>query len=197
MRSTDGPALLTAAADGQLWNLKTTVVPSAETIDAYLAKALHGLANGSVLPFVISIRSTQQIVGTTRFFDIDRENRKLEIGRTWLAAGWQRTFVNTECKYLLLKHAFEVMRCIRVQFTTDELNTVSRAAILRLGAKEEGMIRHDMIMPDGRIRNSIRYSIVDSEWLNVKKNLETRLNAPDAIRGDAGNERKKLTADLR
>ena len=173
----DGPALLSAAADGQLWNLRTTVVPSPATIDAYLTKALEGLADGSMLPFVILIRATQQVVGTTRFWNVDSENRMLEIGSTWLAARWQRTFVNTECKYVLLKHAFEVMNCIRVQFTTDELNTTSRAAILRIGAKEEGVIRQDRIMPDGRVRNSVRYSIIDSEWPDVKTNLATRLDA--------------------
>ena len=176
MSASDGPALLAAAADGELWKLKTTVIPSPATIDSYLMKAMGGMASGSVLPFVISIRSTQQVVGTTRFWKIDRENRKLEIGSTWLAKSWQRTFVNTECKYVLLKHAFEVMNCIRVQFTTDELNTASRAAILRLGAKEEGFIRHDRIMPDGRVRNSVRFSIIESEWPRVKMNLEARLD---------------------
>jgi RimJ/RimL family protein N-acetyltransferase len=182
MTASDGPALLAAAADGQLWNLKTTVIPSSATIDAYLARAMQGLADGSVLPFVVSIRSTQQVVGTTRFFEIDRENRKLEIGSTWLAATWQRTFVNTECKYILLKHAFEVMSCIRVQFTTDELNTASRAAILRLGAKDEGLIRHDRIMPDGRVRTSVRYSIIASEWPGVKAALEGKLSASERPR---------------
>jgi RimJ/RimL family protein N-acetyltransferase len=180
MCASDGPALLGAAADGQLWNLKTTVIPSAATIDAYLTKAMKGLANGSVLPFVISIRATHEVVGTTRFFEIDSENRKLEIGSTWLAASWQRTFVNTECKHILLTHAFEVMNCIRVQFTTDELNTASRAAILRLGATEEGIIRHDRIMPDGRVRNSVRYSIIESEWPGVKNNLAARLGSSSA-----------------
>ena len=179
----DGPALLSAAADGQLWNLRTTVIPSPATIESYLTKALEGLADGSMLPFVILIRATQQVVGTTRFWDVDSENRKLEIGSTWLAARWQRTFVNTECKYVLLKHAFEVMNCIRVQFTTDELNTASRAAILRLGAKEEGLIRHDRIMPDGRVRNSVRYSIIDSEWPDVKTNLAMRIECFSPPRG--------------
>lgn len=138
---------------------------------------MQGLANGTVLPFAICIRNTQQMVGTTRYWKMDRENRKLEIGSTWLAATSQRTFVNTECKYVLLKHAFEVMNCIRVQFTTDELNTASRAAIVRIGAKEEGLIRHDRIMPDGRLRNSVRFSIISMEWPMVKAALEARLRS--------------------
>ncbi len=164
-------ALLDAAADGQLWNMKLTVVPGPETIQGYITTALEGQRAGPVMPFVIVRRNTGSIVGSTRFWKIDRANRKMEIGHTWLSASVQRSGVNTEAKYLLLAHAFEVMSAVRVQFTTDELNERSRAAILRVGAKQEGIVRHERIMPDGRKRNSVRFSIIDSEWPDVKAML--------------------------
>lgn len=167
--------LLDAAADGQLWNMKLTVVPGPETVGSYIATALDGRAAGTVMPFVIVKRDTGAIVGSTRFWKIDRVNRKLEIGHTWLSASMQRSVVNTEAKYLLLSHAFEAMQCVRVQFTTDELNEKSRAAILRIGAKQEGVVRHERIMPDGRKRNSVRFSIIDEEWAEVKAMLEKKL----------------------
>ncbi|MFM0394775.1 GNAT family N-acetyltransferase [Paraburkholderia phytofirmans] len=168
-------ALLGAAADGQLWNMKLTVVPGAGTIDSYIATALEGRAAGTVMPFVIVRRDTGALVGSTRFWKIDRVNRKLEIGHTWLSESVQRSAVNTEAKYLLLCHAFEAIQCVRVQFTTDELNEKSRAAILRIGAKQEGVVRHERIMPDGRKRNSVRFSIIDEEWSEVKAMLEAKL----------------------
>ena len=168
-------ALLDAAADGQLWNMKLTVVPGPETVGSYMATALDGRAAGTVMPFVIVRRDTAAIVGSTRFWKIDRVNRKLEIGHTWLGESVQRSAVNTEAKYLLLSHAFEAMQCVRVQFTTDELNEKSRAAILRIGAKQEGIVRHERIMPDGRKRNSVRFSIIDEEWAEVKAILERKL----------------------
>ena len=180
LAATDARALVAAAADGELWSLPFTVVPSAATVDAYIGAALQGHAAGSVMPFVIVLRETGQVIGCTRFWKIDRINRKLEIGHTWLAASWQKTFANTEAKFLLLRQAFDEMGCVRVQFTTDETNVASRAAILRLGAKEEGVIRHERIMPDGRKRNSVRYSIIDDEWPAVKAKLEQRLHPPAA-----------------
>ncbi|SIO52199.1 Protein N-acetyltransferase, RimJ/RimL family [Burkholderia sp. GAS332] len=168
-------ALLDAAADGQLWTMKLTVVPGPETVDGYIATALDGREAGTVMPFVIVRRDTGAIVGSTRFWKIDRVNRKLEIGHTWLGESVQRSAVNTEAKYLLLSHAFEAMQCVRVQFTTDELNEKSRAAILRVGAKQEGIVRHERIMPDGRKRNSVRFSIIDEEWAEVKAMLEGKL----------------------
>ncbi|CAE6838446.1 GNAT family N-acetyltransferase [Paraburkholderia nemoris] len=168
-------ALLDAAADGQLWNMKLTVVPGPETVGSYIATALDGRAAGTVMPFVVVRRDTGAIVGSTRLWKIDRVNRKLEIGHTWLGESVQRSAVNTEAKYLLLSHAFEAMQCVRVQFTTDELNEKSRAAILRIGAKQEGIVRHERIMPDGRKRNSVRFSIIDEEWAEVKVMLERKL----------------------
>jgi RimJ/RimL family protein N-acetyltransferase len=180
--ASDAAALVEAAADGELWRLPFTVVPSAATVDAYLRTALDGRAVGTVMPFATVIRDTGRVIGSTRFWKIDRNNRKLEIGSTWIAASWQKTFVNTEAKYLMLRHAFEDMACVRVQFTTDEINEKSRAAILRLGAKQEGIVRHERIMPDGRKRNSVRFSIIDDEWPEVKTQLEARLRASEEPR---------------
>jgi RimJ/RimL family protein N-acetyltransferase len=169
------PQLLAAAADGELWNMTLTVVPGPETVEQYVAIALEGRQAGTVMPFVIVQRETGKVVGSTRFWKIDRKNRKLEIGHTWLSQSVQRSGINTEVKYLLLSHAFEVINCVRVQFTTDELNERSRAAILRIGATQEGIVRHERIMPDGRKRNSVRYSIIDSEWPTVKALLEAKM----------------------
>lgn len=168
-------ALLDAAADGQLWNMKLTVVPGPDTVGGYIATALDGRAAGTVMPFAIVLRESGKIVGSTRFWKIDRANRKLEIGHTWLSESVQRSAVNTEAKYLLLGYAFDTLQCVRVQFTTDELNEKSRAAIVRIGAKQEGVVRHERIMPDGRKRNSVRFSIIDDEWPAVKAMLERKL----------------------
>ncbi|MHA6576681.1 GNAT family N-acetyltransferase [Pseudomonas yamanorum] len=168
-------ALVQAAADGQLWNLKVTNVPGPDTVDKYVDIALAGREAGTMMPFVIVRRDTGEVVGSTRFWKVDRVNRKLEIGHTYISQSVQKSGVNTEAKLLLLTHAFEVMECVRVQFTTDELNEKSRAAILRLGAVQEGIVRHERIMPDGRKRNSVRFSIIDPEWPQVKAGLLARL----------------------
>jgi N-acetyltransferase len=173
--ASDGPALVQAAADGELWNLPFTVVPSVETVNVYINTALEGQAAGTVIPFIIETLDSKQVIGTTRIWKIDRKNRKLEIGHTWISASWQRTYVNTEAKFLMLCYAFEQLNCVRVQFTTDEINEKSRNAILRLGAKQEGIVRHERIMPDGRKRNSVRFSIIDDEWPDVRRFLERRL----------------------
>ena len=179
--ATDAPALVAAAADGALWNLKVTVVPDANSVSAYIASALAGQAGGSVRPFAITLADSGTVIGSTRFWKMDRQNRSLEIGHTWISGSWQRSHVNTETKYLMLRFAFEVLGCVRVQFTTDELNERSRAAILRLGAVEEGIIRHERIMPDGRKRNSARYSIIDPEWPRVRRLLEEKLQAMNVV----------------
>lgn len=171
----DADALVHAATDGELWNLTVTVVPSSATVDAYLKKALDGRDAGTVLPFVIVLKDSGEVIGSTRLWKIDRLNRKLEIGSSWISARWQKTFVNTEAKYLLLRHAFEALDCVRVQLTTDENNQASRKAILRLGAQQEGIVRHERIMPNGRKRNSVRFSIIDDEWPEVRQNLERKL----------------------
>jgi len=173
----DATALVAAASDGELWTLPFTVVPSAATVQGYIEAALKGRDAGTVLPYVTVLKDTDEVIGSTRFWKVDRLNRKLEIGSTWIAARWQRSFVNTEAKYLMLRFAFETLNCVRVQFTTDEINARSRAAILRLGAKQEGIVRNERIMPDGRKRNSVRFSVIDEEWPQVRAQLEARLQA--------------------
>lgn len=172
----DSKDLVTAASDGELWNLPFTVVPSAETVDDYIQHALEGYQAGTVLPFVVEDIATGKVIGSTRFWKIDRKNLKLEIGSTWYSKSWQRTYANTEAKYLLLQYAFEELNCVRVQFTTDVLNEKSQNAILRLGAQKEGVVRNERIMPDGRKRNSVRFSIIDEEWASIKDNLIKKLN---------------------
>jgi hypothetical protein len=139
------------------------------------ADALVRAAADGELWNLIVLKDTGKVIGSTRFWKVDRLNRKLEIGSSWIGASWQKTFVNTEAKYLMLRHAFEVLDCVRVQFTTDENNQKSRNAILRLGAQQEGIVRHERIMPDGRKRNSVRFSIIDDEWPLVRQNLEKKL----------------------
>nr|WP_315445784.1 GNAT family N-acetyltransferase [uncultured Pseudomonas sp.] len=175
LQYSDADALVRAAADGELWDLTVTVVPSASTVDSYLQKALDGRDAGTVLPFAITLKDSGEVIGSTRFWKIDPLNRKLEIGSSWISASWQKSFVNTEAKYLMLRHAFEELECVRVQFTTDENNQKSRQAILRLGAQQEGIVRHERIMPDGRKRNSVRFSIIDDEWPQVRLHLEQKL----------------------
>lgn len=174
--STDhAESLIAAAADGELWNSTVTLVPSRENIGEYINAALQAQAGGRELPFVIIRKSSDTVVGTTRFYDIERNDRRVAIGYTWLSLSAQRTAINTEAKLLLLTHAFENWQCIRVELITDFLNEQSRAAILRLGAKEEGVLRNHMIMPSGRIRDSVCFSIIDAEWPEVRRKLLNRL----------------------
>ena len=168
-------SLIAAADDGELWSSTVTIVPDRATIAAYITAALNAQAQGLELPFVIIRKSSDQVVGSTRFYSIDRDNRRVEIGYTWLASSAQRTRVNTEAKLLLLTHAFEVWGCIRVGFVTDVLNQQSRTAILRLGAKQEGILRNHMVMPSGRYRDSVYFSIIEAEWPEVKAGLEAKL----------------------
>lgn len=169
-------ALYQAAADGELWRSRVTVVPaSPDAAGAYVEEALAGQVQGRYLPFVVIQKASGRVVGTTRYRAIERAHFRLEIGSTWLAASVQRTAVNTEAKYLLLRHAFEQLRCCRVELLTDVLNEQSRAAIARLGATQEGILRHHMIMPDGRHRDTACYSIIQPEWPSIKAGLETRM----------------------
>ena len=168
-------ALVAAAADGELWNSTVTLIPSHANVDEYIDAALKGQASGRELPFVIINQSTGKMVGTTRFYDIEPHDRRVAIGYTWLSRSAQRTAINTEAKLLLLTHAFESWHCIRVELITDFLNEQSRAAILRLGAKEEGVLRSHMIMPGGRVRDSVCFSIIDKEWPEVKDRLLDKL----------------------
>lgn len=132
-------------------------------------------ARGTDLPFAVIHLESGRVAGATRYLNIVPNDRGLEVGGTWYGLEFQRTVVNTECKYLLLTHAFEVLRCIRVQIKTDLLNVRSQRAIERLGAQKEGVLRNHMILPSGRVRDSVFYSIIDSEWVSVKAGLEQRL----------------------
>ena len=130
-----------------------------------------------MLPFVTIECKSGKAIGSTRFMNIDVTNRRVEIGGTWIAKPWQRSAINTEAKYLMLRHAFETFGCIRVELKTDVLNTQSRNAILRIGAKEEGILRHHVITWTGRLRDSIYFSILEEEWPGVKAELERRMGA--------------------
>ena len=168
-------SLSRAAADGELWNSTVTIVPTRATMAEYIAEALAAQDRGSELPFAIIHKSSNEVVGTTRFYEIVLADRRVAIGYTWLSVSAQRTAINTEAKLLLLKHAFDHWRCNRVELITDVLNQQSRAAILRLGAKEEGVLRSHMVMPNGRVRDSACFSIIREEWPEVKARLETKL----------------------
>ena len=146
-----------------------------EDFQNVMEKALAEQERGESVVFATVERSSGQTIGSTRFMNIDRGNKRVEIGSTWIAPAWQRTAVNTEAKYLMLRHAFEVWGCIRVELKTDALNQTSRNAILRIGAKEEGTLRRHLITWNGRVRDTVYFSILDNEWPGVKANLESRL----------------------
>jgi RimJ/RimL family protein N-acetyltransferase len=167
--------LARAAADGAMWESKVTTIPRPEGMAAYVAQALKEFDAGLSLPFVTVDRASGKAVGTTRYMNIEAPHRRLEIGTTWLGKSFQRTALNTEAKYLMLRHAFETLHCIAVDLRTHERNAQSRAAIERLGGKLDGILRHHRIMPDGSMRNTASYSIIDAEWPAVKARLEARL----------------------
>jgi RimJ/RimL family protein N-acetyltransferase len=168
-------ALVAAASVGELWKTTFTIIPDSNGIESYLEAALTGYALGKELPFVIINKSSGEVVGTTRFYDISVPDRKAAIGYTWLSRAAQRTATNTEAKLLLLTHAFEIWKCVRVELITDVLNEQSRAAILRLGARQEGILRKHLILHSGRARDSVVFSIIDSEWAQVKAGLTAKL----------------------
>jgi N-acetyltransferase len=171
----DVSALGEAAGDGELWEKKTTTVPRPEGFEAYVQKALELQEAGLALPFATIVSDGNRVVGSTRYMNIDAANHRVEIGTTWIAKSWQRTFVNTHAKFLMLRHAFEVLDCLAVEIRTHARNDQSRAAIERLGARLDGILRQHMIMPDGHIRDTAVYSILRDEWPGVKANLERRL----------------------
>ena len=168
-------ALVQAAADGELWRLWFTHIATPERMGEYIATALDMRERSGAMPFIVRDRKTGEIVGSTRFFNVDAVNRRMEIGHTWYAKRAQRTAVNSECKLLLLTHAFETLHCIAVEFRTHWFNHESRAAIARLGAKEDGVLRNHQLMADGAKRDTVVFSIIDSEWPAVKLNLQFRL----------------------
>lgn len=171
--SDDLEGLRDVARDGEIWRNPFAFFPNTEEMFTYLQELLYH--DQTILPFIIVLRESNQIVGTTRFFNIDNHNRRLEIGHTWIAKSFRRTSVNTEAKLLMLQHAFEKLNCIAVEIRTDVLNLVSRKAIERLGAKQDGILRNHKIMRDGRIRDTVCYSIIKDEWPDVKENLVKKL----------------------
>lgn len=151
-----------------------------QDFELWADKALLEQERGESLVFATVERQSGRMVGSTRFMNIDRANRRVEIGSTWIAPAWQRTAVNTEAKYLMLRHAFEHWGCIRVELKTDALNQKSRTAIARIGAKEEGTLRRHLLTWTGRIRDTVYFSILDDQWPDVKTRLEARLEEPRA-----------------
>jgi RimJ/RimL family protein N-acetyltransferase len=169
--------LVEIGLDEELWRWIPIPVQTPEEMAGYIETALQEQERGVSLPFAIVERATARAIGSTRYGNIDRTHHRVEIGWTWVARAWQRTAMNSEAKYLLLRHAFETLGCMRVELKTDALNEKSRAAILRIGAKLEGIFRNHMITSSGRIRHSAYYSIIDSEWPPVKARLEYMLNS--------------------
>ena len=173
------PAIAAVALDPDLWSVTTTRMENERDVVEYIESALRDQRAGTALPFATIDRATGTLAGSTRFANYDAAHRRVEIGWTWVARGWQRTAVNTEAKYLMLQHAFEELRCIRVELKTDRLNERSQRAIERLGALREGVLRSHMIVAGGRRRDTVYYSILDTEWPNVKTKLKQRLQAAD------------------
>jgi RimJ/RimL family protein N-acetyltransferase len=171
-------ALRAAAADGELWRLWYTSVAPPDQIGDYIARALDMRERLGAMPFAVRQNATGEIVGCTRYFNVDAANRRLEIGHTWYSKRAQRTAVNTECKLLLLTHAFDVLRCIAVEFRTHWFNHASRVAIERLGAKQDGVLRNHQLLPDGSKRDTVVFSIIEGEWPAVRRHLKFLLDRP-------------------
>lgn len=165
-----------AVKDGELWNLWYTSAPNPENVKDYIETALIEFRDDKSLPFVIIRKEDNKIVGTTRFMNSDSKNRRLEIGTTWYSKSTQRTGINTECKYLLLEYAFEQLNCIAIEFRTHIHNHQSRNAIARLGAKQDGILRNHSIDKTGCLRDTVVFSILNSEWNTVKKSLKFKMN---------------------
>jgi RimJ/RimL family protein N-acetyltransferase len=177
-------ALAAAAADGELWQLWYTSVPRPEETERYIAQALAGQEAGHMLAFVVREVASGTIVGSTRYHDIVKEASRVEIGYTWYARRWQKTHVNSVCKLLLFGHAFEALGCQVVGLRTDNFNFTSQRAIEALGAKKDGVIRRHAPRRDGTVRDTVLYSVLATEWPDVKRHLELRLN-----RGRSPNSR--------
>ena len=170
--------LVQATLDGELWKLWYTAIPSPEGMTAEIDRRLGLLAQGSMLPFAIIDHSSGRAVGMTTYMNIDAKNRRVEIGSTWYRKAVQRSALNTECKRMLLTHAFESLNCIAVEFRTHFFNHQSRRGIERLGAKLDGVLRQHQVMPDGSLRDTCVYSIIASEWPTVKQHLNFQLTKP-------------------
>ena len=167
--------LIAAARDGELWNLYYTSVPSPEDTENYILKAISEYESGSAMPFAVISKTSNTIVGSTRFMNISEDHKRLEIGSTWYASSYQKTSISTECKYLLLRYAFESLNCMAVEFRTHSYNHASRKAIERLGAKQDGILRNHRIDKSGNKRDTVVFSILDNEWKSVKNALEFKL----------------------
>jgi N-acetyltransferase len=167
--TTDILGLSLAAKDGEIWNNPYAFFPHENDMSVFLQDLLKG--SNSFLPFIIVDKQSGTIVGSTRYLNIDYDNHRMEIGHTWIAKSFRRTAVNTEMKFLMLQYAFEKLNCIAIEIRTDVLNSISRKAIERLGAKEDGILRNHKVMRKGRIRDTVSYSIIQSEWPLVKENL--------------------------
>jgi RimJ/RimL family protein N-acetyltransferase len=167
--------LCEAITDGELWSLHVTLVPHPSKMDEFLSSAQAAFESGDGLAFATIDKSTNKIAGSTRFMKTNLPYKRIEIGYTFLGKTWQKTRINTEAKLLMLSHAFETLEMNRVEFLTDYFNAVSRRAIARLGAKEEGILRNHMVMPDGRIRDSVLFSIIKNEWPGIKQHLLCKL----------------------
>ncbi|MFS0698652.1 GNAT family N-acetyltransferase [Cellulomonas sp. 179-A 4D5 NHS] len=167
--------LVDAVRDGELWTLWYTRIPTPEDMRAEIERRLQEERAGSMLPFVTRRAATGEVLGMTTFCDADAASRRVEIGATWLARSAQGTQVNTEAKLLMLTHAFEAWDCIAVQFSTHWMNLQSRAAIARLGAKQDGVLRSHKVMPDGTLRDTVVFSIIAAEWPTVRTHLQHRL----------------------
>ena len=167
-----------AASDGELWRLWYTGVPAPDKVAGWIDAALAMRESLGAMPFVIRDNASGEIVGATRYFNVEAAHRRLEIGHTWHAQRAQRTAINTECKLLLLTHAFETLKCIAVEFRTNFFNFQSRQAIARLGAKQDGILRNHQITPEGVLRDTVVFSIIESEWPAVKRNLQFLLERP-------------------
>ena len=168
-------ALAKAAADGELWRLWYTHIAPPDKMEEYVTTALGMRENQGAMPFVVRENATGEVVGCTRYFNVDATHRRLEIGHTWYAKRVQRTGLNTECKLMLLAHAFEALHCIAVEFRTHWFNHASRTAIARLGAKQDGVLRNHQLMSDGARRDTVVFSIIDGEWPAVKQHLQFQL----------------------
>ncbi|VAW67887.1 hypothetical protein MNBD_GAMMA10-163 [hydrothermal vent metagenome] len=167
--------LCKAISDGELWKLNVTLVPHINDVDAFIINANKAYESGDGITFATIDKKTDKVAGSTRFMKANIANKRVEIGFTFLGKSWQRTQINTEAKLLMLTHAFESMHLNRVELLTDYLNLKSRNSIIRLGEKEEGILRNHMIMPDGRERDSVIYSIIKNEWPGIKQHLSCKL----------------------
>jgi N-acetyltransferase len=167
-------ALQEAVSDGRLWELNAAFVPTREAMPLFVEQALVEQQHGRSLPFVVRDASTRRVVGTTRYRNIDAHRRRLEIGFTWYAQSVQRTSLNTDCKLLLLAHAFDSLRCVAVEWRVHALNFRSREAVLKLGAKQDGILRNLVAMADGQLADIVVFSVIDSEWPRIRGHLQAR-----------------------